>query len=237
MEIAQIASFLLVSTTLACTPGADWAFIISSVINKRGYVPAVWGLLSGYLLHTALLVGGIAALVARSPTLLLWLTTAGALYLFWLGLMTVNQWRSAKFYDTSNSPEDQRVSTNDLMPAVYPNGDRAVRTMPRTRKPSPKAQFFKGLLTSGTNPKALLLYVALIPQFLDPGAKLPLSIQTAVFGLGHFAVSVVIYFGVAKLTRVLLSSRPVAARIVTLCSGIIMITLSLFLIYEQFMTS
>lgn len=237
MEIAQVVSFLLVSATLACTPGADWAFIISSVIGKKGYIPAVWGLLTGYLLHTALLVCGIAALVASSPDLLLWLTTAGAIYLFWLGLMTINQWRSAKFYDGEDSPEAQRRSTKDTLPAVHSDGNSSLKTVTRARMPSAKTQFLKGLLTSGTNPKALLLYVALIPQFLSPGASLPLGVQTTIFGLGHFAVSVAIYFAVAKLARLLLSSRPAAARIVTLCSGIIMVGLSLWLIFEQFMTS
>lgn len=239
MDITQLTGFLLVSVTLACTPGADWAYIISSAVGARGYRAAVWGLLTGYLFHTALLVCGMAALVASSPQLLLWLTMAGSVYLLWLGITTLASWKSAKFYaptpvnsnDDSvsdqalDSEKDSAAGTTTLL-ATAPS-----RTEVRARW---RAPFLKGLLTSGINPKALLLYLALIPQFINSASSWPLSVQTGALGLTHFAVSVVVYFAVAFTSRLLLRSRPLAARIVTAGSGIIMIGLSLVLIYEQF---
>jgi threonine/homoserine/homoserine lactone efflux protein len=107
-------------------------------------------------------------------------------------------------------------------PAPAPTGRRTDRR-----------NFLRGLGTSGTNPKALLLYLALIPQFISPGALLPVPAQTGAFGLAHMLVSAVVYSGVAVGARRLLRSRPAAARVVTLASGIIMIGLGTVLLAEQ----
>lgn len=235
MDLAQFAGFLLVSVTLACTPGADWAYIISSALGKTSYRPAVWGLLAGYLVHTALLVCGVAALVASSPSLLLWMTAAGSLYLLWLGIATLRSCKTAKFFnaDESFAQDSKALSGNSHQSSPVPE-DGSLALLNRVEHRSSSSQFVKGLLTSGTNPKALLLYVALIPQYLDSSKALPLSLQTGALGLTHFAVSILVYFLVATAARALLRTRPMAARIVTLCSGIIMIILSAGLIYEQF---
>ena len=233
MELSLFTGFALVSLTLACTPGADWAYIISSAISKRTFIPAVLGLLSGYLFHTALVACGIAAVVAGSPWLLSWLTAAGAIYLFWLGISTLRGWKAASFRDgaTLRGPDARPYSGsrtgNHHAPAT---GSVALVTTTAT---TTRADFLKGLLTSATNPKALLLYVALIPQFISRESPWPLPAQTATLGLMHFAVSILVYFGVAMAARILLRSRPLAARLVTLLSGLIMICLSAGLVIEQ----
>lgn len=240
MEITQLTGFLLVSVTLACTPGADWAYIISSATGPGGYRAAVWGLLTGYLFHTALLVCGVAALVASSPQLLLWLTMAGSIYLLWLGITTLTSWKSAKFYSAPAADPAEFESANDLSSGARNSSPGSLALLAEAPSHNNlhahwRAPFFKGLLTSGVNPKALLLYLALIPQFISQAASWPLFMQTTALGLTHFAVSVTIYFAVALTARLLLRSRPLAARIVTACSGIIMIGLSLVLIYDQFL--
>lgn len=234
MDIGQFTGFLLVSVTLACTPGADWAYIISSALGRRSFHPAVWGLLCGYLVHTALLVCGVAALVANSPTLLIWLTAAGSIYLLWLGISTLRSCKNARFFDPEPEAEAEQSPPGDAFssPQAPSTGSLAILAAP-AKSGFARRSFFKGLLTSGTNPKALLLYVALIPQFLDAAQAMPMSVQTGIFGLSHFTVSIAVYFSVALAARALLRSRPMAARIVTLCSGIIMIALSLGLIFEQ----
>ncbi|MFJ2620749.1 LysE family translocator [Glutamicibacter sp. NPDC087344] len=238
MDLGQLFGFLLVSVTLACTPGADWAYIISSALGKSSYRPAVWGLLSGYLFHTALVVCGIAAVVAGSPAILTWLTTAGSVYLLWLGFATLRSWKSAAFYDSEPTPSPQLDAATEAAQDTAPENETS-RTLLATRTPPRqptgwRAPYFKGLFTSGINPKALLLYVALIPQFLDKSSDLSLTLQTGILGLTHFLVSVAVYFSVALAARLSLRSRPAAARVVTLCSGLIMIALAVMLILEQF---
>src|SRR6185312_8563368 len=206
MDIHLVLGFATVSVALALTPGADWAYAISSGLGGRRIAPAVGGLLGGYLVHTLLIVAGLAALVVAMPQLLAGLTIAGAAYLLWLGVSTTRSWRSAGY--TTDTEAGQPLPGN-------------------------AGSFLKGLGTSGTNPKALLLYLALIPQFIDLDANLPAPVQTGILGLAHLLVSAVVYTGVAFGARRLLASRPSAARIVTLVSGIIMMGLGLLLLGEQ----
>ena len=86
MPIAAIAAFWGVSMLFVLTPGADWAYAISSGLRHRRVAPAVGGLLSGHLLATVVVAAGVAALLAGSPTVLAALTLAGSGYLVWLGI-------------------------------------------------------------------------------------------------------------------------------------------------------
>jgi len=86
MPVATIAAFWGVSILFVLTPGADWAYAISSGLRHRSVVPAVGGLLSGHLLATLVVAAGVAALLAGSPTMLAVMTVAGAGYLIWLGV-------------------------------------------------------------------------------------------------------------------------------------------------------
>jgi len=93
--------------------------------------------------------------------------------------------------------------------------------------------FPQGIGTSGSNPKGLLFYVALVPQFVSPEASLPVPVQSGLLGLTFVLLVAVVYSCVALLARRLLHSRPEAARKVTLTSGIIMVAPGAFLLSEQ----
>ena len=197
-------AFLLVAGALACMPGVDWAYSITAGLKQRSFVPAVAGLCGGYVLHTVLLVAGLAALLTGVPGMLGWLTVAGAAYLLWLGLTTIRTWRGASF-----GSAEGRAPANQF----------------RT--------FLQGMGTSGINPKGLLFYVALVPQFVSPEASLPVPVQSGLLGLTFVLLVGVVYSAVALLARRLLHSRPGAARKVTLASGIIMVALGTVLLSEQ----
>lgn len=197
-------AFLVVAGALACTPGVDWAYSITAGLKQRSFVPAVAGLCGGYVLHTVLLVAGLAALLTGIPGVLGWLTVAGAGYLLWLGLTTIRSWRGASF-----GSAEVRAPANQF----------------RT--------FLQGMGTSGINPKGLLFYVALVPQFVSPEAPLPVPVQSGLLGLTFVLLVAVVYTCVALLARKLLHSRPGAARKVTLASGIIMVALGAVLLSEQ----
>ena len=206
MNPQLFVAFLVVAGALACTPGVDWAYSITAGLKQRSFVPAVAGLCGGYLLHTVLLVAGLAALLTGIPGVLAWLTVAGAGYLLWLGLTTIRSWRGASFGSTE-----------------VPAPANQFRT------------FLQGIGTSGINPKGLLFYVALVPQFVSTDASLPVPVQSGLLGLTFVALVAVVYSCVALLSRRLLSSRPGAARRVTLASGIVMVALGAVLLSEQVM--
>lgn len=204
MAVSSITAFWAVSVLLILVPGADWAYAINAGLRDRSVVPAVSGLLLGYLALTAVVAAGVAAVVASTPSVLTALTVLGALYLVWLGATTLAR------------------------PAVAGAGSRegesggAVGT-----------RILKGVGISGLNPKALLLFLALLPQFTAPHGSWPLAAQIGTLGLVHTLSCAAIYLCVGVLARTLLRARPKAARAVTRVSGAAMIVIGVLLLAER----
>ncbi|QGF24569.1 LysE family translocator [Raineyella fluvialis] len=202
MAIGSLAAFWVVSFLLVLTPGADWAYAISAGLRHRSVIPAVGGLLSGYVMITLVVAAGVAALLARTPGALGVLTYAGAGYLAWLGLTTIR-----------HPPTPQQA-------ADAPDN-------------SWMAQLCRGAAVSGLNPKALLLFLALLPQFTDPAGHWPVALQVAALGGLHIVSSGVVYLGVGSGSRAVLRTRPAAARAVGRFSGIAMTLIAIGLLVEQ----
>ncbi|MET9686742.1 LysE family translocator [Streptomyces coeruleorubidus] len=91
----------------------------------------------------------------------------------------------------------------------------------------------KGAGISGLNPKALLLYFSLFPQFIDPAGGWPVATQTGLLGTLHMTACAVVYLAVGVLARTVLRTRPAAARAVTRVSGALMIAIGGFLLVER----
>ncbi|MDD2056771.1 LysE family translocator [Pseudomonas sp. GD03860] len=85
MTFSVFVAFWAVSILFIITPGADWAYAISAGLKHRVVLPAVGGLLSGHLIATLIVAGGVGTLVANHPLALSAMTIAGAGYLLWLG--------------------------------------------------------------------------------------------------------------------------------------------------------
>ncbi|MEW1779249.1 LysE family translocator [Streptomyces sp. NPDC086777] len=204
MDTGLLLSFLAVDLLLVCVPGADWAYVIAAGVRGRSVPRAVAGLVAGYALHTALAVAGLAVLVARSPRLLTVLTVAGAGYLLWLG------------WGVLRRPTVPREAEGAGEVGAGPRG------------------FRRGAAISGLNPKGLLLYLSVLPQFLvTTGTHLPVAAQTAALGALHMAACAAVYLTVGALSRVLLAARPRAARAVTRTSGAAMLGIGALLLGER----
>jgi threonine/homoserine/homoserine lactone efflux protein len=91
----------------------------------------------------------------------------------------------------------------------------------------------KGAGVSGLNPKALLLFLALLPQFITRGGAWPFAAQIALLGLVHTANCAVVYTGVGTTARRVLRTRPAAVTAVTRCSGAAMIAIGALLLIER----
>lgn len=203
MPLEAIAAFWAVSFVFVLTPGADWAYAITAGLRHRTVVPAVTGMLTGHLVMTAVVAAGVAALVTRSPAVLTALTTAGALYLVWLGITML------------------------LAPSTVPQADAEQTHESWVRRAG------KGLGISGLNPKVFLLFLALLPQFTDTGSPLPLPVQIVLLGCVHVLSCAVIYTVVGMGARVVLRSRPSAARVVSWISALAMIAIGVVLLIER----
>ncbi|WKX01747.1 LysE family translocator (plasmid) [Rhodococcus aetherivorans] len=203
MAVGTVAAFWAVSFLFVLTPGADWAYAITAGLRHRTVLPAVGGMLSGHLLMTAIVAAGVAALLARTPMLMTGLTAAGAVYLVWLGAVMLA--RPAASVQAAEEP------------------------LPQSRL----RQAVTGLGVSGLNPKVLLLFVALLPQFTDAAESWPVAMQIVVLGVVHTTSCAVIYTGVGAGARVVLRARPTAARLVTSVSGAAMVALGAMLLIER----
>ncbi|MFE7927255.1 LysE family translocator [Streptomyces sp. NPDC057456] len=99
--------------------------------------------------------------------------------------------------------------------------------------------FLRGAAISGLNPKGLLLYLSVLPQFLTTGdgrtgdGHLPVAVQTTALGLLHMACCAAVYLTVGVLARRLLGARPAAARAVTRTSGAAMLGIGTFLLIQH----
>jgi threonine/homoserine/homoserine lactone efflux protein len=91
----------------------------------------------------------------------------------------------------------------------------------------------KGAGISGLNPKALLLYFALFPQFIDTAGGWPVAAQTGLLSMLHLTACAVVYLAVGVLARTVLKTRPSSARVVTRVSGAMMIAIGAFLLVER----
>lgn len=201
MDIGVLAGFWTLSFALVMTPGADWAYAISAGMRDRAIMPAVAGMLVGYVMITLVVAAGIGTLVASLPAVLAVLTVAGAAYLLWLGVGVF-----------LNPPAP--------MAGAQHEGTRLRWAL-------------RGFGISGLNPKALLLFLALLPQFTSKAAAWPVAGQIAAMGLVQIMNCAVIYSLVGFGSRAVLRSRPSLARQVGRLSGAAMIAIAVLLLGEQ----
>jgi threonine/homoserine/homoserine lactone efflux protein len=205
MAASSVAAFWAVSFLLIIVPGADWAFTISAGLKGGSALPAVSGIVVGYAGMTIVVAAGVGALVARSPGILTALTLVGGLYLMWHGT---------------------RTFARPSVPGAPPDA------VADARGPTNRATLVKGAGVSGLNPKGLLLFLALLPQFTNPDWSWPLAVQLGFLGLVFMITCAVFYLCLGSFARKILRDRPAAARAVSRLSGAAMIVIGALLIAE-----
>ena len=120
------------------------------------------------------------------------------------------------------------ITTVTRPPAPGAAADRASQSWVR--------RVTKGAGVSGLNPKALLLFLAFLPQFLTHGAAWPFAAQIALLGLVHTANCAVVYTSVGATAGRVLRARPAAATAVTRCSGAAMMAIGALLLAGHLLT-
>jgi threonine/homoserine/homoserine lactone efflux protein len=90
-----------------------------------------------------------------------------------------------------------------------------------------------GIGVSGLNPKGLLIFLALLPQFTTRHGSWPIAGQIAVLGLVFTLTCAVFYLALGTFARSILQSRPAAAGIVTRISGVGMFVVGALLIADR----
>jgi threonine/homoserine/homoserine lactone efflux protein len=206
MKPNLVAAFTAIDVLLVLTPGPDWAYVVAVGSREGAVLPAVAGLVAGYAVLTVLLAAGLAVLFATSPGALTAVTLVGGAYLIWLGASVLC-----------------RPVETDAVGAA-PLRRSAVRVAAR------------GAATSGLNPKGLLLFVAVLPQFVERKGGLPLAIQIALLGMIHMGNAAVAYMGLGTAARKLFAARPSGAQTVMRAAGVAMVVLGAVLVLERVWT-
>ena len=91
----------------------------------------------------------------------------------------------------------------------------------------------RGVGVSALNPKGLLVFLALLPQFTDPHGSWPLAAQLAMLGLVFVLTCAVFYLCLGSFARSVLHARPAAALAVTRFSGVAMVVIGALLLAER----
>lgn len=194
-------SFWLISMMFILTPGVDWAYAISAGIAGDKIIAAVSGLMLGHFVAILLVVAGVGSLLSALPVLLNTIALAGAMYLVWIAVSLFK------------SPP---VPTNHATDSSVQSDATWIR---------------KGFLISGLNPKVMLLFVALLPQFITPSGLSP-QIQLFILGMIHFIGCTIVYFLVSIFARRILSNSPGTARRFSRISASILMLLGAGLVFD-----
>lgn len=154
-------TFLSAAFVLEIVPGPDMAFILGHTVRhgRRGGFIAMLGVWTGALLHIAMTVLGLSAILASSPAAFSVIKWMGAAYLLWLGARS-----------------------------LFAAGDDGDETTVQPMPPAFMAIFRQGVLVDALNPKSALFFLAFIPQFVVPGAG-PVAAQLLLHGLLLIAVA------------------------------------------------
>ena len=177
MSWSKYAEFLAFAVVLVLIPGPDFAVVTKNTLvggRRRGRWTAL-GVSSSNLVQGTAAAVGLSALLVRSEPLFEAVKWAGVCYLAYLGAQAI---RSA-------------------VRGRYPAPDEATETSHGL------AGWRQGFISNVTNPKVLVFYLAVLPQFLAPGAGvgwlLVLAWSHAVLSLGYLLVLVTGLHGARRL--------------------------------------
>jgi threonine/homoserine/homoserine lactone efflux protein len=165
-HIATLLGFALVSLGMVLTPGPNMIYLISRSITQgpAAGIVSLGGVALGFVFYMLCAAFGITALLFAVPYAYDALRFAGVAYLMWLA------WQALK-----------------------PNG-RSPFQMKKLPPDGPRKLFAMGFVTNLLNPKIAMLYLALLPQFIDPTVG---SVLTQSLALG--AIQIVISVSVNAL--------------------------------------
>jgi len=181
-HVSALLGFALVSFGMVLTPGPNMIYLISRSITQgpAAGIVSLGGVALGFVFYMLCAAFGITALLFAVPYAYDALRLGGAAYLLWLA------WQAVK--SNGRSPFQVRELKVD----------------------GPRKLFAMGFVTNLLNPKIAMLYLALLPQFIDPAQGSVLA-QSLVLGSIQTVISVSVN-GIIALTAgsiaLFLGTRP-----------------------------
>jgi threonine/homoserine/homoserine lactone efflux protein len=142
ISLASLLGVTAVALGMVLTPGPNMMYLVSRSITqgRRAGIVSLGGVVIGFLIYLSAANLGLSVIFVHVPEAYTTLKLAGAAYLGWLAVKALRPGGTSVF-----APGELPVD-------------------------SPRRLFTMGLLTNLLNPKAAIMYLSLIPQFVRPEA-------------------------------------------------------------------
>jgi threonine/homoserine/homoserine lactone efflux protein len=160
-SLPAFLAFALICLGMVLTPGPNMIYLVSRSIcqGPMAGLISLGGVALGFVVYMLLTAFGITILLLAVPLAYEVLKFCGALYLGWLAWQALRPGGRSPFH---------------------------VRDLPAD---SPRKLFVMGLVTNLLNPKVAILYMSLLPQFIDP-ARGSVLLQSLVLGFTQIVIGV-----------------------------------------------
>ncbi|MUN37263.1 LysE family translocator [Actinomadura litoris] len=163
ISLAALAGMALVALGIVLSPGPNMVYLVSRSVTqgRRAGLISLGGVAAGFLVYVVAATAGLTTVFALVPPLYTAIKLGGAVYLLWLA------WQ-----------------------AVRPGGASAFAPRELPADP-PRRLFTMGLVTNLLNPKIAVVYVSLLPQFVDPDRG-HVALQSLMLGAVQVLVAVTV---------------------------------------------
>jgi homoserine/homoserine lactone efflux protein len=161
MHVTTLVAFIGLELVLCFIPGpAVMAVVGAALGHARAGLATTAGILTGNFIYFVISALGLASIILTSHTAFMILKWCGALYLAYLGIRAL--------ISAAQPP----------LASAIPDNERLVRG------------WIGGTVTQLANPKALVFFMAILPQFIDPHARF--TQQIVILGFAGLAVEFVV---------------------------------------------
>lgn len=159
--------FAAAALGMVLSPGPNMMYLLSRSIcqGRRAGFISLLGVVSAFLLHLFCASVGLTAVFLAVPLAYTALKYGGAAYLLWLAWQAVKPGGSSPF-----APRDLAAD-------------------------SPARLFHMGFLTNALNPKAAMLYLSILPQFVHPENG-HVFLQSLLLGVTQMTISFTVNLGI-----------------------------------------
>ncbi|KAB8127041.1 hypothetical protein F9U64_18675 [Gracilibacillus oryzae] len=143
----SLVSYISIAAMMVVIPGADTILLVRNTLSygRKAGRYTVLGMATGLTFWTLIAILGLSVVIAKSVILFSIIKYAGAAYLIYLGIRSF-------FAKSAFSFEEMQAHAKEPS---------------QSSKQYNKASFMQALLSNILNPKTVIVYITIMPQFID----------------------------------------------------------------------
>ena len=201
MALDNWVLFIIAVLALMSTPGPSQLLMLSNsaTYGLKNSVATIVGDLSANLLQMIIATAGIGLLIASFDNILIYIKWIGVIYLVWNALkLILSKKQNANNYKKSNNKK------------IY------------------RKLFLQGFLTSASNPKAILFFAALFPQFISANGDI--WIQFLILSITYISIDGIflLFYGFAA-SKIAMMIKSNSSLIINKVGGSLMLVAAFLL--------